>query len=82
MRTTITLDEDIAKAIEREMRRHPRMSFKDVVNSLLRAGLNFNKQSKASPRFVVRSRSMGIKRGLDYDNIGELLEQIEGTNHK
>jgi len=29
--------------------------------------------------FRVRSKRMGFRNDLDYDNIGELLEQIEGA---
>ena len=56
--------------------------FKDVVNQFLRIGLNARKELKSSEPFKVRARKLGVHPGLNYDNIGELLEQIEGPRHK
>ncbi len=33
-------------------------------------------------KFVVKPRAMGLPPGLSYDNIGELLEAIEGPLHR
>ena len=82
MRTTITLDQDVAEALDREIRKRPRATFKEVVNSLLRAGLHFQEQSSAAAPFVVQPRALGARRELNYDNIGALLEEIEGAAHK
>jgi Arc/MetJ-type ribon-helix-helix transcriptional regulator len=82
MRTTITLDEDIAAALNEEVRRRPRASFKEVVNDVLRAGLQFRRQAEATPKFTVRARSMGVRRGVNYDDIGDLLEEVEGPLHR
>ena len=81
MRTTLTLDNDIAAKLNAEMRRSGK-SFKDVVNEFLRIGLNARQEFKTSSPFVVRARKLGIHPGLNYDNVGELLEQIEGSRHK
>jgi hypothetical protein len=81
MRTTITLDKDVADKLNAEMRRSGK-SFKETVNEFLRAGLAMRHELKSVGRFKVRPRPMGVVPGLNYDNIGELLEQLEGPLHK
>jgi hypothetical protein len=82
MRTTLTLDDDIAAKLKEETRRSGR-SFKDVVNDYLRQGLYARTTHVAAEPFRVRARDMGALRpGLSLDNIGELLEQIERPVHR
>jgi len=57
-------------------------SFKNTVNYFLRLGLNSRRQIKSVKPFIVRARPLGLRPGLNYDNIGELLEQIEGPLHR
>lgn len=77
VRTTLTLEDDVAARVKRESQRSGR-SFKDVVNDLLRRGLEAKRPQRASKPFVVRARPLGVRPGLDYDNVADLLEQIEG----
>jgi hypothetical protein len=77
MRSTLTLDEDVAVKLQDEMHTSGR-SFKETVNSLLRLGLAARRELEQRPPFQVKARPLGVHSGLDYDNIGELLEQIEG----
>jgi hypothetical protein len=56
-------------------------SFKEAVNHYLRLGLMSAKQKSARP-FKVKARPMGLTAGLSYDNIGELLETLEGPTHR
>lgn len=82
MRTTITLDEDVAEKLQTEMRRRRTTNFKETLNDVLRRGLLARRELGAAKPFKVRARSMGSKPGLNYDNVGELLEQLEGSRHK
>jgi hypothetical protein len=81
VRTTITLDEDIAAKLQAEVRRSGR-SFKDVVNEAIRAGLLKRAPAKAAPRFVVRSKPLGLRPGLSYDNVEELLDAAESPSRR
>ena len=36
----------------------------------------------ARKKFVVKPLAMGLSPGLSYDNVGELLETLEGPLHK
>ena len=82
MRTTLTLDEDVAAKLKAEARRAGR-SFRDVVNDTLRRGL-VNQRRPASQRtFKVNARDLGgLRPGLSLDNVADLIEQIEGPLHR
>lgn len=81
VRTTLTLDEDLAERLKSEARRTGQ-PFGKVVNDCLRLGLNALSPKKHPKRFTVRARALGSRLGLDYHNIGELLEQVEGPAHR
>lgn len=81
MRTTLTLDEDVAARLKCETRKSGK-SFKQVVNEMLREGLATRPAKEKIPPFKVKARPMGLRPGLSYDCIGELLEQIEGPFYR
>jgi hypothetical protein len=82
MRTTLTLDDDVAARLQAESRRTGR-PFKTVVNEYLRAGLAQRRVAKAAVRFRVEPVSMGAPLpGRSYDNIGALLEEVEGAERR
>jgi hypothetical protein len=81
-RTTITLEDALLRRLKAEVRRTGR-SFKDVVNAVVRQGLEGQKSaSKAAPFQLRGARDLGSCPGLDYDNIGKLIEYAEGPSHK
>jgi plasmid stability protein len=78
MRTTLTLDDDVAAKLKAESRRAGR-SFRDVVNDTLRRGLASQPRRSTRKPFTVVSRDLGdLRPGLSLDNIWELIEQVEG----
>ena len=77
MRTTLTLDDDVASLVQEEVRRSGG-SFKGTVNTLLRRGLTASRDPQPTKPFVVTPHAMGLKPGLSYDCIAELLEEAEG----
>jgi hypothetical protein len=82
MRTTLTLDDDVAVKLKAESRRAGR-SFRDVVNETLRRGLASQRTTASRRPFKVKVRDLGgLRPGLSLDNIGELLEQAEGPLHR
>jgi len=82
MRTTLTIDDDVAATLER-MRRSRRMSLKRLVNEALRHGLS-QMAKRRRPREPVRTRAvaLGRLRFTNIDNIGEALAIIEGESFK
>jgi hypothetical protein len=82
MRTTLTLDEDIAVRLQAEARRTGR-PFKVVINEYLRAGLAQRRAAKAATPFRVSPVRMGAPiPGRSYDDISALLEETEGAEHR
>jgi hypothetical protein len=80
VRTTLSIDDDVASLIKKEMRRSG-APLKTVVNRLLRLGLMASKQ-QGRKSFVVTPRKLGLPPGLSYDDVEELLEATEGATHK
>jgi hypothetical protein len=81
VRTTLTLEDDVAARLRAEARRTGR-PFKTLVNEALRAGLL---QKRVSPKqqFTIESHNFGgLHPGVSLDNIGELLERIEGPDYR
>jgi hypothetical protein len=76
MRTTLTLDEDVAKRL-REKARRTGDSFKEVVNSTLRRGLTGEKPSPRLPRFEVKAKACGFRTGVDVRRLNQLNDELE-----
>jgi hypothetical protein len=82
VRTTLTLDEDVAARIQAEARRSGR-PFKVVVNELLRSGLAQARKAPGTEPFRVETGTFGsLRPGLSLDNIGELLDIVEGEHRR
>jgi len=80
VRTTVTLDEDVAAKLRDEARRRGK-PFKQALNEALRRGLL---ERGSSPRpFRVRARGLGrLRPGVSLDDIADLLDQIEGERRR
>lgn len=74
------MDDDVASLLNKEIRRSG-ISFKEAVNRFLRMGLMAPKQSNRK-QFQVEPRPLGLPPGLNYDNVEEMLEAIEGPMHR
>jgi len=82
VRTTLTLEDDVAARLRAEARRTGR-PFKTLVNEALRAGLLQKRLSRPKQQFTVESPNFGgLHPGVSLDNIGELLERIEGPDYR
>jgi hypothetical protein len=73
MRTTLTIDDDVAATLEL-VRRNRRISMKDVINEALRLGLQ-GMTVRERPSSLVRSKSvdLGCLKVTGIDNIAEVL---------
>ena len=56
-------------------------SLKAAVNHFLRLGLMVSGKPDRK-QFLVHPRALGLPPGLNYDNVEDLIEAIEGTTHK
>jgi hypothetical protein len=76
VRTTLTLDEDVAALLKKEVRKSGE-PFKQVVNRFLRVGLTAPEQPSRKP-FKVTPINLGLPPELSFDNVEELLDHLEG----
>jgi hypothetical protein len=81
MRTTLTLDPDVAARLQREMRRTGR-GLKSVVNDALRQGLGLGGRPGRAARFVVRPHDFGFKPGVDLDRMNQLVDELEAAESR
>lgn len=83
MRTTITLDDDVA-ALVTKIQRSQRRTLKDVVNAGLREGLQRLDDAQRRPRPHFRTKPLGLGpcRIGSIDDISEVLAIAEGEAHR
>ena len=81
IRTTVTLDEDVLVRTK-DFSRKRGIPFKEALNELVRLGLL--EQAKPAPKkpFRIKPFSVGLRPGFNYDNIEELIEELEGPLHR
>jgi len=74
MRTTLTLDPDVAARL-RQVAKERGISFKEAVNRALRAGLA---ETHGSPKpYRIKARNLGIRPGVDIDHALRLAGELE-----
>jgi hypothetical protein len=76
MRTTLTLDPDVADRLQRVVRRSGK-SLKGVVNEALRTGLGLTEKPVESPRFRIRAFVDGLQPGIDPEKMNQLADELE-----
>jgi hypothetical protein len=77
VRTTLTLDDDVAALLKREVRKSGE-PFKQLVNRYLRLGLTARKQPPRQP-FKVTPINLGLP---PYTKVEEMLEKLEGPDYR
>lgn len=83
MRTTVTLDDDVARALER-IQAEERTTFRKLLNDAIREGLAAReRRARQRPTQVktTQARSLGPKLN-SFDNTSELLALLEGDTYK
>ena len=82
MRTTLTLDDDVAAKIER-LRKTRNVSLKDIVNEALREGLK-HLAAPRRKRGSFRTETVDLGRCLlgNVDNVAEVLAVAEGESFR
>jgi hypothetical protein len=84
IRTTVTLDEDVLESARSFSRQHG-IAFRQALNELVRRGILFEKEAEtaqAAQPFRVEPQHMGFRAGLNYDDVSELIEHLEGPSHQ
>jgi len=82
MRTTLTIDDDVAARLEQERRRRG-LPFKDLVNDVLRTGLDtLGRSKRRADRFQTTGFDLGPSLVGSLDNVEEVLSRSEGEDHQ
>jgi hypothetical protein len=82
MRTTLSLDKDVAAQLER-LRKSKDVTYKEIVNEALRRGLrDMASRPKRTNPYRTRAVSLGRCRLGSIDNISEALAMAEGESFK
>jgi hypothetical protein len=76
MRTTLTLDPDVAERLASETRRTGK-SLKALVNDAIRVGLGLAGRQSAASRFTVEPHALGLRPGIDPDRLNQLIDELE-----
>ncbi len=81
MRTTLTIEEDVAVQLKR-LQRERDVNFKQLVNDVLRRGLRDIKGAPQKRRAVrTKAFDMGVP-SINIDNVSEALALLEGETFK
>jgi hypothetical protein len=76
MRTTVTLADDVASAVE-QLRRERSIGLSEAVNDLVRAGLIH--RSRTRP---FRQKTHDLGPGIDYSNVADAIETLDGPTSR
>jgi hypothetical protein len=75
MRTTLTLDPDVARLIEEEAHKQ-RLTIKQVVNDALRRGLA-PRPAQSRKRYRVKAHTTAFQPGIDLSGFNRLVDELE-----
>ena len=76
MRTTLTLERDVAERLRQEIRRTGR-GLKAIVNEALRLGLGGAGRPARAERFTEKARDLGLRPGFDPDRMNQLVDELQ-----
>ena len=76
MRTTLTLDDDLAGLLKQRARELG-IPFKEAVNRTIRAGLGEAVAARRGPAPKTIPHSFGFRPGIDIDKLGQLADELE-----
>jgi hypothetical protein len=76
VRTTLTLDDDVAAQLREEAARR-RLPFKQIVNQVIRLGLRVGTAPAQRTPYRTQARFLGLRAGIDPDKLGQLADELE-----
>jgi hypothetical protein len=76
MRTTVTLDADVARLVRDAMHRS-RRGFKETLNAAVRNALSPRPEPGSRAHFRVKPKAMGLRPGIDPASLNQLADELE-----
>ena len=80
MRTTLTIEDDLAAKIE-ELRCRQGLSLKRVVNALLREGLRSQDRPPRAKKYRTKTHRLQMRPGFDAAKLNQLVDELEADAH-
>lgn len=81
VRTTLTIDDDIAGILQRRARELG-TPFKELVNAALRKGLVSEIPAENEPKVQVRPHDFGAAPGIDMARLNQLADELEVEEYR
>lgn len=80
MRTTVTIDDDVARELRARARRTEK-SFKEILNDCLRLAFSMSRSPmrKMKP-FHVRPHRSAFRAGIDTEKLNQLVDQLDAES--
>ena len=75
MRTTVTLDDDLASQLQ-ELAHRQRKPFKVVLNEAIRRGVGRSAKHTSLPPFNVSAKRMGLRAGIDELRLNQMSDEL------
>jgi predicted transcriptional regulator len=79
MRTTVTLEPDVAARLKK-LAHESQRSFKATLDEVLRRGLAARERAETRTRFVVEPHSGGFRPGIDEAKLNQLVDHLEAED--
>ena len=76
MRTTVTLDDDLAVALE-ELRKREGLSFKAAINRAIRLGIQTTSAPPKPKKYRTPTKALGLRTGIDPLRLNALVDEME-----
>ena len=76
MRTTVTLDDDVAQRLK-DIAHRKKKPFRVVLNDTLRMGFSAQKKAAKLPPFKVIAKDGGLLPGIDPFGFNKLVDELE-----
>ena len=75
MRTTLTLDPDVARELKKKVETE-HVTLREAVNSALRVGLRESKPKEVAP-FRIEPFNLELRPGIDPDKLNQFLDDLD-----
>ena len=76
MRTTVTIDDDLAIAIE-ELRKREGLTFKSALNQVIRLGVQAKSAPPKGKKYRTPTRALGLRPGIDPTHYNTLVDELD-----
>ena len=81
MRTTVSIDDDLAQSIE-HLRSRKNLSFREAINQLLRIGLQTTESAPMSRSYSGPVFDSELMPGIDPRRLNQLADELEVEAHR